>query len=247
MMGIAKALQYLHSERIIFTDLKPQNVGFTSDESDTVKLFDFGLARRVQEGIQDKEAIEDSREIVGSIRYQAPECLTGTTSCNFSSDVYSFGVLFYEVATLEQPYCELVAETNLNFPFRGATIEDFRHAFAVKLSRKEDGGQEWRHPLNNISCSKTSGLIHDCWDPHPSNRPTFEQICSRLEEICIESKTRQEFTSSKPKRSLRFWPFGGTGRTSFTEDTTSSISSSKRYTAANTVATTTTDTSFCEP
>lgn len=40
--SIADAVSYLHSKRIVFRDLKPDNVGF--DSSGTVKLFDFGFA-----------------------------------------------------------------------------------------------------------------------------------------------------------------------------------------------------------
>ena len=40
--SIADAVSYLHSKRIVFRDLKPDNVGF--DSTGTVKLFDFGFA-----------------------------------------------------------------------------------------------------------------------------------------------------------------------------------------------------------
>ena len=39
---VAGAMSYLHSKKIIFRDLKPDNVGF--DSYGTVKLFDFGFA-----------------------------------------------------------------------------------------------------------------------------------------------------------------------------------------------------------
>ena len=44
-LGIARGMAYLHSRGIALRDLKPDNIGF--DESDTVKLFDFGMARKV--------------------------------------------------------------------------------------------------------------------------------------------------------------------------------------------------------
>lgn len=41
-VGVARGLEYLHSNRIVFRDLKPSNVGFSRDG--TIKIFDFGLA-----------------------------------------------------------------------------------------------------------------------------------------------------------------------------------------------------------
>eukprot|EP00986_Skeletonema_menzelii_P019194 scaffold27086_cov223-Skeletonema_menzelii.AAC.1 len=41
--SLAGAVEYLHSQNVIFHDIKPDNVGF--DRFGEVKLFDFGLAR----------------------------------------------------------------------------------------------------------------------------------------------------------------------------------------------------------
>ena len=43
---VADAIQYLHSKGFIHRDLTPDNIGFSS-EGNTVKVFDFGLARSI--------------------------------------------------------------------------------------------------------------------------------------------------------------------------------------------------------
>lgn len=53
-MGVAEGMEYLHSKKVIFRDLKPTNIGF--DEEGRVKIFDFGLAREFVEGSRMKKA-----------------------------------------------------------------------------------------------------------------------------------------------------------------------------------------------
>lgn len=44
-LQMADALRYLHDRRIIFRDLKPQNIGFK--DTHTIQLYDFGLCREL--------------------------------------------------------------------------------------------------------------------------------------------------------------------------------------------------------
>jgi serine/threonine protein kinase len=57
-LDIADTMEYLHSRRIIYRDLKPDNVGF--DKDGTLKLFDFGLARE----LKPSEARPDGRYLM---------------------------------------------------------------------------------------------------------------------------------------------------------------------------------------
>jgi serine/threonine protein kinase len=91
-MEIAKGMQYLHQNRVIFRDLKPGNVGI--DREGGVRCFDFGLARECPSGVCSGKA--------GSFRYMAPETIRNKFCC-FASDVYAFGITLWELLSLVRP------------------------------------------------------------------------------------------------------------------------------------------------
>ena len=70
-LDIAKVMGYLHSLRIAYRDLKPDNIGF--DEHGVLKLFDFGLAREEKPSERNSMGKYDMTGHTGSRRYMAPE------------------------------------------------------------------------------------------------------------------------------------------------------------------------------
>jgi len=180
-LGIVKGMMYLHhTQGIILRDLKPQNVGFTKEG--TVRLFDFGMARKVADCHED--------EICGSIRYMAPEVMTGE-GYSFHSDVYSFGILLYELCSLTIPF-----EKELKHV---ASLDDFHRLLVQEpqdSSRTGHGGP-MRPKLTRIGCPLTRALIEDCWQTDPTKRPSFEEIYMRILEIIVEASLQQEESSSR--------------------------------------------------
>ena len=90
---VCAGMSFLHSKNVVFRDLKPSNVGFSSDG--TFKLLDFGLAT---------EIISTERRLTGktgSRPYMAPEVAL-SEHYGLSADVFSFGVLLWEVCSLKK-------------------------------------------------------------------------------------------------------------------------------------------------
>lgn len=83
-LGIAKALQHLHSRGIVHRDVKLENV--MMGEGDTPKLADFGLAK--------VSAGEDMRTSCGTPTYAAPELLCAA-GYGPAVDLWALGVVFY--------------------------------------------------------------------------------------------------------------------------------------------------------
>ena len=103
-LQMASALEYLHERRIVFRDLKPQNVGFKSD--DTVQLFDFGLCRELPRGNgYDADEVFKMSE-AGTKRYMAVE-VHMNSHYNLKADCYSWAAVFYEMLSMEKPYARV--------------------------------------------------------------------------------------------------------------------------------------------
>jgi serine/threonine protein kinase len=105
-IDIADAVQYMHSKRIIYRDLKPANVGF--DEAGQLKLFDFGLAVELPEGT-DPNSTFNLAGNTGTSRYMAVEVIR-KHPYNVKADVFSFSILLWEIMALCKPYDGLVGQ-----------------------------------------------------------------------------------------------------------------------------------------
>jgi eukaryotic-like serine/threonine-protein kinase len=93
----AEALAYAHTEGILHRDIKPSNL--LLDARGHVWVADFGLAKTA-----DQHDLTTTGDIVGTIRYMAPERFQGRTDVR--SDVYSLGVTLYELAALTAAFPE---------------------------------------------------------------------------------------------------------------------------------------------
>ena len=109
---IARALAHAHGRNIVHHDLKSANIVVTPEG--LVKVFDFGLARRLPNLEVDEATatgpLEDAGAIAGTLFYMAPEVLRGQTG-DHRSDLWALGAVLYEAASGQ-------------LPFRGSTSPD---------------------------------------------------------------------------------------------------------------------------
>jgi tetratricopeptide (TPR) repeat protein/tRNA A-37 threonylcarbamoyl transferase component Bud32 len=118
---VARAIHFAHEQGIIHRDLKPANVLLMADG--TVKLTDFGLAKRVE----DPAGPTPPGAILGTPSYMPPESAVGKSKeVGPAADTYSCGAILYELLTGRPPF---IAETILE------TLYQVRHQELVPPSR----------------------------------------------------------------------------------------------------------------
>ena len=105
---VAEALAYAHDRGVIHRDIKPSNL--LLDAAGVVWVTDFGLAKT------DEEGLTHTGDILGTIRYMAPERFRG--ACDARSDVYALGLTLYELLVLRPAF---------ESPDRLKLIEQVRH------------------------------------------------------------------------------------------------------------------------
>ena len=112
---VAEALEHAHGYGLLHRDIKPSNL--LLDEQGAVWVTDFGLAKSF-----DSPDITRTGEVVGTLRYMAPEQLEGKATCG--SDIFGLGLTLYEMLTLQPAYpgtdrkrlLEKVTQANLASP-----------------------------------------------------------------------------------------------------------------------------------
>mmetsp|Transcript_23780 Transcript_23780/g.44181 ORF Transcript_23780/g.44181 Transcript_23780/m.44181 type:complete len:392 (-) Transcript_23780:194-1369(-) len=155
---IANAIGYLHSNRIVYRDLKPDNLGFHEDGS--LKLFDFGLAKRMDP--MDKDASSGLYRMTGntgSLRYMPPEVAKGEMY-DQRVDAYSFGILFWQICSLQTPFAGMSTRSHAEK--------------VVRKGQRPNTDNSW--PLSWVDIMTRS------WDADINKRPEFNEIIPFLNE-----------------------------------------------------------------
>lgn len=152
---IAAAMDYLHQNKIIFRDLKPDNIGFTANGD--VKVFDFGLAKRLNSSVQESGDFYLLTGNTGSLRYMAPE-VAMEEPYDYSVDAYSFGIMFWQICSLTTPF---------------AGYSQKMHAeLAVRDGQRPEPDPSWP--------SSWTSLMSECWTADKAARPSFQYIVEQL-------------------------------------------------------------------
>ena len=101
LIGILEGLSYLHQNRVIHRDIKPNNILIVNLHSHpSPKIIDFGVSKEL------KSSETAASAIVGTFEFMAPEQINPKPNQKMKPnvDLWSFGVLVYRIFTGEMPF-----------------------------------------------------------------------------------------------------------------------------------------------
>ena len=157
-LQVARALEYIHTQKIIHRDIKPENVHITA--AGAVKLMDFGIAKT--EGM----SMTRAGFVLGTPYYMAPEQVLGKEITDLV-DVYAFGVLLFELTTGVKP-------------ITGDTVERLFYAILNEPLNLD--------PMQTAGVPQpVCALVTACTAKDPAQRPQgFTPVCAEIQRIMQE-------------------------------------------------------------
>ena len=156
LFDTARGMQFLHENKIMHLDLKPDNLLVNSlyaDSACCIKITDFGTSRFTKKG----QKSEDKG--LGTPVYSAPE--TYKDNYTFAGDVYSFAVSAWELFYQKEPFVEMKSL----FEIKDHVLGGKRLAIDETMPKLYDS------------------LLRKCWCQNPEERATFDEIATNIIKI----------------------------------------------------------------
>ncbi|XP_076272223.1 serine/threonine-protein kinase N isoform X2 [Rhynchophorus ferrugineus] len=191
---VVLGLQYLHDNKIIYRDLKLDNL--LLDTEGYVKIADFGLCKEGM-GFGDRTGT-----FCGTPEFLAPEVLT-ETSYTRAVDWWGLGVLIFEMLVGESPFpgddeeevFDSIVNDEVRYP-RFLSLESI--AIMRRLLRKSPDRRLGSSERDAEDVKKQAFFRHIQWDEllHRRIPPPFVPTINSTEDV---SNFDEEFTSERPQ------------------------------------------------
>ena len=160
----ALAIKFLHDNKIIHRDIKPQNI-FVGDSND-IRLGDFGLSRFFS---------NTNSGFFGSAGYIPPEVLR-YEGYTFASDIFSFGATIFYINFKKRPFTFEKSDNKANQIVKNTSISQYIKQNIDKYCENEE--------IEDFLQRKGfyNDLIIRCMNLKQEERPNIDIIINELEE-----------------------------------------------------------------
>eukprot|EP00054_Salpingoeca_dolichothecata_P027573 m.202928 g.202928 ORF g.202928 m.202928 type:complete len:682 (-) comp25993_c0_seq1:25-2070(-) len=169
---VCKALVFISSKQLIHRDIAARNV-LVGRTFETIKLGDFGLARRLSRKEEVEQNVSAEQEYYRqhsddavAVRWLAPESVRRRVFTT-KSDVWSFGVFMWET-----------------FEFGNTPFGNWS---GLQVVMRVAQGERLPQPSSLEASPELYEIMTSCWQFEPSARPTFEVLLQQLAKVEPES------------------------------------------------------------
>eukprot|EP00928_Gymnodinium_smaydae_P082083 TRINITY_DN654_c3_g1_i2.p1 TRINITY_DN654_c3_g1~~TRINITY_DN654_c3_g1_i2.p1 ORF type:complete len:1033 (+),score=229.67 TRINITY_DN654_c3_g1_i2:810-3908(+) len=151
------AVEVIHNERIVHSDLKPGNFVLVNGR---VKVIDFGIARRIS-----NDTTHISRDGgIGTLSYMAPEMLKqGSMKIGRASDIWSLGIILYQMVYSHVPFPDLIPVRRVVALTDPGTVIEFPAQHRLAHHAKE-------------TCDHLADVLSRCLQREPRKRPSLREL-----------------------------------------------------------------------
>ncbi|MFN0250321.1 MAG: serine/threonine-protein kinase [Kofleriaceae bacterium] len=106
IVQVCEAIAEAHAAGIVHRDLKPANLFLTHrGNMPCVKVLDFGVSKIIAGGpLLDDVASTDTKSLVGSPHYMAPEQLISAKAVDPRTDIWALGCILFELVSGKSPF-----------------------------------------------------------------------------------------------------------------------------------------------
>eukprot|EP00050_Salpingoeca_kvevrii_P006921 m.292648 g.292648 ORF g.292648 m.292648 type:complete len:941 (+) comp12654_c0_seq1:211-3033(+) len=172
---IAKGMNYLHNDSpvsVVHRDLKSSNILIASAGPDGEPILENNTLKITDFGLARTFTKTTQVTTAGTFAWMAPEVIR-TSTFSKGSDVWSYGVLLWELLTSQVPY-------------HGIHMMTIAYSVVVKGCTL---------PIPSQCPAPFESLMHQCWLPESSGRPSFSNILFTLQnpQLDFPKTTRNSF------------------------------------------------------
>ncbi|KAI3389057.1 hypothetical protein SNEBB_009619 [Seison nebaliae] len=216
---LISALHFLHSNRVLHRDLKPQNILLSKDGN--VKLCDFGFARLMSFETMVVTSIK------GTPLYMSPELLE-EKPYDHNVDLWALGCIIFEMRIGQPPYyatnlyqlMKIVLKENIKWPSKDVMSSDLQSLLMQLLERKPENRLTWPllldHPfvkddgdiiLHSFDISKAPLTAELTEEQRNRKKKQIKQYELRGSSNSVLAKARRHYqneTENKKKQKLQF-------------------------------------------